>query len=341
MPAIAAWPIVRPVSGAHKKLSVSAFSKLSSMLSRLRCARWSFGSNTVSSVILPESVSDACGTREIKVTSPSRTRSARREREARLLLQHVEHRLQRRRSVGRRSRGCLLRPNRSPGRARRRARAPCLRSAARRASPTTRRRGSARSADCGVARGRCGRCRGRCSDASHCCADGLGAPVVRPFRLARELALGCDVVAELGREHDVVAVPRGVAQDRLAGAVLAVDRRGVDEVDARVERGRDHRVGVVACDPTSRSRGSRFRSRPRRPRACWIRSGGSAWGDRIDLKLADHRRWVGERGTQTGHQANGCQAPTSRRCDQRASGDPGGFRNRWRDVVRQSGLGVT
>ena len=96
MPAIAAWPIVRPVSGAHKKSSVSAFSKLSSMLSRLRCARWSLGSNTVSSVILPESVSDACGTREINETSPPRTRLARREREARLLLQDVEDRLQRR-----------------------------------------------------------------------------------------------------------------------------------------------------------------------------------------------------------------------------------------------------
>ncbi len=70
MPAIAACPIVRPVSAAHRNASVSAFSKLSSMLSRLRCARWSPGGNTVSSVILPESVSDACGTREISDTSP-------------------------------------------------------------------------------------------------------------------------------------------------------------------------------------------------------------------------------------------------------------------------------
>ena len=50
--AIAAWPIVRPVPD-HRKESASAFSKLSSMLSRLRCARWSPLGNTVSGSALP------------------------------------------------------------------------------------------------------------------------------------------------------------------------------------------------------------------------------------------------------------------------------------------------
>ena len=94
IPAIAACPTVRPVS-PHRKASVSALSKLSSMFSRLRWARWSPAGNSVSRVILPESVSDACGTREMRPTFPSETVRFRRERETRLLLEHVEHGLQR------------------------------------------------------------------------------------------------------------------------------------------------------------------------------------------------------------------------------------------------------
>ncbi len=72
MPATAAWPIVRPVP-SQRNDSVSALSKLSSMLSRLRCERWSSGGKTVSRVIRPDNASDACGTRAIIETVPSWT----------------------------------------------------------------------------------------------------------------------------------------------------------------------------------------------------------------------------------------------------------------------------
>ena len=114
--------------------------------------------------------------------------------------------------------------------------------------PQRRRRRSARCAGCGVGTGRCGRCRAGAASPRPG-ADRLGPPVVRPFRLARELALGGDVVADLGREHDVVARGEVGGEDRLARAVLAVHGRGVDEVDAGVERGRDHLVRVVGAAP--------------------------------------------------------------------------------------------
>ena len=80
-------------------------------------------------------------------------------------------------------------------------------------------------------------------------AHRLRSPVVRALATARVRALGLDVVADLRREHDVVARGEVVAQDRLARAVVAVDGRGVEEVDPRVERGLDHVVRIVGAAP--------------------------------------------------------------------------------------------
>ena len=81
-------------------------------------------------------------------------------------------------------------------------------------------------------------------------ADRLGPPVVRPFRLARVLALGLDVVAALRREHDLVAVRlQQIREQGLAEAVTAVDRCGVDEVDAGVESGVEQAELVVDLAP--------------------------------------------------------------------------------------------
>ena len=61
-----------------------------------------------------------------------------------------------------------------------------------------------------------------------------------------------EVVAELRREHDPVAPPgERAADDLLAAALVAVDVRGVEERDARVERGVDHRARGLLVDPAA------------------------------------------------------------------------------------------
>src|SRR5262249_22529725 len=80
-------------------------------------------------------------------------------------------------------------------------------------------------------------------------ADGLWTPRARPFRLAGVLPFGRDVVAALGRDDDVVAHGEVGAEDALAGTVAPVHGRGVDEVDAGVERGADHLVRAVGAAP--------------------------------------------------------------------------------------------
>jgi hypothetical protein len=58
------------------------------------------------------------------------------------------------------------------------------------------------------------------------------------------------VPAELGREHDpVAAAGEGAADDLLAAAAVAVDVRGVEEGDVRVERGVDHGSRGDLVDP--------------------------------------------------------------------------------------------
>ena len=70
-------------------------------------------------------------------------------------------------------------------------------------------------------------------------------------RTAGGLAVA-EVVPELRREHDLVA-PAGerAADDLLAAAPVAVDVRGVEERDARVERGVDHRARSLLVDPAA------------------------------------------------------------------------------------------
>src|SRR5205085_10467182 len=81
-------------------------------------------------------------------------------------------------------------------------------------------------------------------------SDRFRAPVVRTLGLTRILALRGDVVTALRCQHDLVAVcTEHFLQDRLAGAVRAIDGRGVDEVDARVERGVDHRLRIIRTTP--------------------------------------------------------------------------------------------
>jgi hypothetical protein len=63
-----------------------------------------------------------------------------------------------------------------------------------------------------------------------------GLPVVRSFGLARILPRRVDVVAALRGEHDVVALGlQYVGEQLLTEATVAVDGRGVDEVDAGIE----------------------------------------------------------------------------------------------------------
>ena len=81
-------------------------------------------------------------------------------------------------------------------------------------------------------------------------ADRRGLPVVRSLRLPGELAGRVDVVAALRGEHDLVAVRlQHVGEQRLPEAALAVDRRGVDEVDAGVERGVEQALLVLDDAP--------------------------------------------------------------------------------------------
>ena len=248
MPAIAAWPIVRPVP-SQRNVSVSALSKLSSMLSRLRCERWSPGGNTVSRVIRPDSVSDACGTREMRPTRPSATAGSAanvRPGSCSSTLNTVcSDTIGRSRSA---SSPSSTQPIAGPS-----------------ATPSSRILPSARNF----------------SSSSHSVVvedrldarvvelvevDVVGAepaqrrlelladrrrlPVVRALRLARVLARGVDVVAALRGEHDLVALRlEHVGEQLLADAVLAVDGRGVDEVDAGVERGVQQALLVVDDAP--------------------------------------------------------------------------------------------
>jgi hypothetical protein len=63
-------------------------------------------------------------------------------------------------------------------------------------------------------------------------------PVLRSLGLAGEHAGRVVLVAALRGEDDLVAVRlQDVREEGLTDPVVAVDRRGVDEVDARVERG--------------------------------------------------------------------------------------------------------
>ena len=61
-----------------------------------------------------------------------------------------------------------------------------------------------------------------------------------------------EVVAELRRQHDPVT-PSGkrAADDLLAAAAVPVDVGGVEERDARVEGGVDHRAGGGFVDPAA------------------------------------------------------------------------------------------
>ena len=75
-------------------------------------------------------------------------------------------------------------------------------------------------------------------------------PVVRALRLSGVLAGGVDVVAALRGEDDLVAVRlQHVGEQLLAETRLAVDGRGVDEVDAGVERGVQQTLLVVDDAP--------------------------------------------------------------------------------------------
>ena len=90
----------------------------------------------------------------------------------------------------------------------------------------------------------------RRSESSSCARIDSGSPVVRALRLARELARGVDVVAALRGEDDLVAARlEHVGEQRLADSRRAVHRRGVDEVDAGVERGVEQPGLVVDLAP--------------------------------------------------------------------------------------------
>ena len=70
-------------------------------------------------------------------------------------------------------------------------------------------------------------------------------------RAPRGLAV-TEVVAELGREHDLVAPAReGAADDLLAAAAVAVDIRGIEEGDSSIERGVDHRARSFLVGPAA------------------------------------------------------------------------------------------
>ena len=57
------------------------------------------------------------------------------------------------------------------------------------------------------------------------------------------------VVTELRREHDAVATPlEDLAEEGLAAALVPVDVRRVEERDAGVERGVDHRARSSQVD---------------------------------------------------------------------------------------------
>ena len=71
-----------------------------------------------------------------------------------------------------------------------------------------------------------------------------------PFRLARVLPGGIDVVTALRGEHDLVAVVgEETGEHGLARTFLAVDRRGVEERDPRLERGVDQPILVDDLTP--------------------------------------------------------------------------------------------
>ena len=81
-------------------------------------------------------------------------------------------------------------------------------------------------------------------------AHGVARPVVRSFRLARVEALGLDVVPALGGEDDLVAPgTEHIGEQLLTDAALPVDGRGVDEVDAGVERGVEQPLLVLDDSP--------------------------------------------------------------------------------------------
>ena len=87
---------------------------------------------------------------------------------------------------------------------------------------------------------------------------GLQPPERRLDRLAdvRARAAGrlavAEVVAELRRQHDLVAAAgERAADDLLAAAAVAVDVGGVEERDARLERGVDHRPRRGLVDPAA------------------------------------------------------------------------------------------
>ena len=96
------------------------------------------------------------------------------------------------------------------------------------------------------------RCGGACSDAS------IAVPHVLARAAVRRRVVG-HRVAELRGEHDPVAPPlERLAEQVLAAAAVAVDVRGVEERDPRVERGVhdrarallvDARAEVVAAEP--------------------------------------------------------------------------------------------
>ncbi len=83
----------------------------------------------------------------------------------------------------------------------------------------------------------------------------LRPPVLRTLRVPGRDARCVDVVADLRGDHHVVAPPEQVGEDRLAEAVVAVDRRGVEEGDAGVEGG-VHETGLVVdlAPPVGRDR---------------------------------------------------------------------------------------
>jgi hypothetical protein len=70
-------------------------------------------------------------------------------------------------------------------------------------------------------------------------------------RAAGGLAVA-EVVAELRRQHDLVApAGEGAADDLLAAAAVAVDVGGVEEGDAGVDRRVDHRARLRLVDPAA------------------------------------------------------------------------------------------
>ena len=228
---------------------MSALSKLSSMFSRLRCARWSPAGNSVSRVICPESVSDACGTREMRLDRAVGHVRLGGERAARLLLEHVEHGLQRHdRPVADRLEAFVGPPDRGAERDAELADlaldAELLELLPQRVVEDRLDARVVQLVQVDVVGAEAAQRRFELRP------DRRGLPVVRTLRLPGESPGRVDVVSALGGEDDVVAVRlQDVGEQRLADAVVAVDRRGVDEVDAGVERGVQHALGVVDATP--------------------------------------------------------------------------------------------